>query len=315
MPRHDKYLLWAHDILHNDWGGTTPSVNAKTAAITSLYVPAFLRWQMLEVGDPTDRQHYTDLLHHARDEVMLDPSLDGTGFWNACTPEFTDLDSPVIFGAFSPGLQGDPSVRLQIDNMKRLSSDACLSAISPASSGKTVTTSGFALGQVCMGSAESLTKPLPMGSDDSWHRETSAMRVRWGDMESGGSVRWEVDEDLSDYSFLSFRVGQINHASPHTMTTVEVGLTTPSGMTSQTFSTNIEIYAQDDVSGALTSQTVNFIRTVRVPLEVFCDLGADIGEVEEVVITFPNDLDSRTVLVDSIEFTKAEDAMDAGQCL
>ena len=44
LPRHDKFLLWAHDISHNDWGGTLTTIDAKAAAIVSHYLPAFLRW-------------------------------------------------------------------------------------------------------------------------------------------------------------------------------------------------------------------------------------------------------------------------------
>jgi len=318
LPRHDKFLLWAHDISHNRWGGKLAADDPKTAAIISHYVPAFLRWQILENGDSSDRQRFMDLLHFDRNTVTLDPSLDGTGFWANTSPEYADLDSPVIFGDFAHGLKGDSHKRLQIDNMLRASPDACISAVSPASSSKVVTTTGFSNGQVCMGSSQNLTLPIPMGSADTWHRETSAMRVRWGDLESGGTIQWAVDESLSEYSFLSLRAGQINHASPPTMTTMSVGLKTPSGMVSQVFPVDVDLYTQDDFSvtvGAHTSQTVNFMRSIRIPLSAFCDQGADISDVEAVVITFPNDVDSRTVLLDSIEFTKADDEKDMGQCL
>ncbi|MBZ5714709.1 hypothetical protein [Nannocystis pusilla] len=318
LPRHDKFLLWAHDISHNRWGGKLAADDPKTAANISHYVPAFLRWQILENGDSSDRQRFMDLLHFDRNTVTLDPSLDGTGFWANTSPEDADLDSPVIFGDFAHGLKGDSHKRLQIDNMLRASPDACISAVSPASSSKVVTTTGFSNGQVCMGSSQNLTLPIPMGSADTWHRETSAMRVRWGDLESGGTIQWAVDESLREYSFLSLRAGQINHASPPTMTTMSVGLKTPSGMVSQAFPVDVDLYTQDDFSvtvGAHTSQTVNFMRSIRIPLSAFCDQGADISDVEAVVITFPNDVDSRTVLLDSIEFTKADDEKDMGQCL
>jgi hypothetical protein len=315
LPRHDKFLLWAHDISHNRWGGTSATIDAKVAGIISHYVPAFLRWQILENNDSSDRQRFMDLLHFDRNAVTLDPSLDGMTFWANTSPEYADLDSPVIFGDFAPGLKGDPDKRLQIDNMLRAVPGCTAPSVMPASSGETVTTLGFSVGQVCMGSSEDLTTPIPINVPDTWHRETSAMRVRWGGLEFGGSIEWSVDRDLSEYSFLSLRAGNINHASPHTMTTISIGLKTPSGMVSQTFPVDVDLYTQDDFSVASTSQTVNFMRSIRIPLSAFCDQGADIADVEAVIITFDNDVDSRAVLLDSIEFTKADDEMDIGQCI
>lgn len=58
----------------------------------------------------------------------------------------------------------------------------------------------------------------------------------------------------------------------------------------------------------------DFMRTIRIPLSNLCDLGADVSDVSEIVITFPEEDESRAVLIDSLEFTKASDIMEGGQC-
>lgn len=320
LSKHDKFLLWAHDILHNSWGGVG-TATPKAAAIESLYVPAFLRWQILEVGDPSDRQLFMDLLHYDRSLIMFDSSVDVDADWDQCLPEHTDLgEEPVIFGDFTPGLMGDPDARLQIDTMKRANPTACMSAVSPSSSSGGVTLSGFGSGQVCMGTSENLTIPIPMGSDEQPHQSTSAMRVRWGDQESEGTIEWEVNLDLSDYAFLSFRVGQIFHLSPESMTTIKVGIRTPSGMITQVFSVEVNVYTQDDQPVAPLAigsprHIGDFMRTIRIPLAEFCAQGADISAVEDVVVEFLAEANSRTILFDSVEFTKSADSAEPGQCL
>ncbi|HNN43724.1 MAG TPA: hypothetical protein PKL10_15615 [Nitrospira sp.] len=316
FTKNDKFLLWAHSLDHSEWGGSG-APTSRASAIISYYVPAWMRWQFLANGDPEDRQAFTDLIYYDRSAVSLDSSLSGSGFWDSCDPEFDDLDGPVIFADFLPGNKTDAAVRLQVDNMSRDSPTPCMSSISPSSSSESVSLTGFGTGQVCMGASEELIKPYPMSSKDAPHRATSAMRVQWGDADPGGTIVWDVDADLSDYSFLTLRVGQVNHFSPHTMTSIDVGIFAPVGMSTVSVFESVDLYTQDDFLPGMgvTSRAIDFMRTVRIPLSEFCAQGADITQVESVVISFNNDVDSRTVLLDSIEFTKALDVEDDGQCL
>ena len=322
LPEQDKFLLWAHDILHNDWGGGPSVPTAKAGAIESVYIPAFMRWQILGNGDPLDRELFADVVHYDRSSVSFDSSLEMTGFWDQCAPEFMDMDeTAVIFGDFSPGLKGDPDARLQVDTMLRTSLTACSSSVSPSSSSASVVltglTSGATTSQVCMGSTLNLISPVPTISnrDEREHIAASAMRVRWGDTESGGAIAWTVDEDLTDYSFLSLRVGHIDHLSPEAMSTINVGIVT--GV--ELFSVDVNVYTQDDSPASSLEafpprDVTDFMRTIRIPLSNLCDLGADVSDVSEIVITFPEEDESRAVLIDSLEFTKASDIMEGGQC-
>lgn len=325
LNKHDKFLLWAHDVPHNDWGGTSFGVQAKAGAIETFFVPAFLRWQILMNGDPDDRQLFTDLVHYKRSDVATNlPSGlmgDMSSFWNGCCdPEFEDLgETPVIFGDFALGIKNDSGARLQIDTMERASHGCSSTSISPSSSTGMVTVVGFGADQVCVDESNLLIQPVPLLFPPSpipaeyGHLGTTAMKVQWGDTEPEGSIEWEVDQDLSSYSFLSLRVGPINHLSPRSKVTLSVGLNTGTMMGTQTFSVDLDVYTQNHEGvGAFR---VDFMRTVRIPLSVFCALGADISQTNSVVIDFPPDVESRAILLDSIEFMKAADIMESGQCL
>ena len=325
LPKHDKVLLWAHDVLHNEWGGkvTSPAFDdGKADSIEALYIPAFLRWQILETGDPADRQLFTDLVHYDRSAITWDASIDIISFWNSSEPEFGDLEeTPVIFADLTLGLHDDNNARLQIDTMRRSSFASCVSSVSPSSSGEAVNIGFLDPTQVCMGSPRNLIAPVPSGVNEDAHQATSAMRVRWGGTESGGQVAWGLDAgDVSDYSFLSFRAGQIRHLSPDSMTTLRVGLVTlTNGNDKDSFSVDVKIYTQDDEpSGNLSNSPIfatDFMRTIRIPLSDFCALGADVSQVLEIVISFPEEDESRSMLLDSVEFTKHADSMDLGICL
>ena len=274
--------------------------------------------------DPLHGKRFSDIVYYDRGFVSFESSLEVGGFWEDSSPEFEDLnETAVIFGDFSVGIGGDQSARLQIDTMSRSSLTACASPVSPSSSIEVVSLDGLTTGltssQVCMGSTLNLIDPVPvvLNRDEREHQATSAMRVRWGGSESGGSISWTVDRDLTDYSFLSFRAGHIDHLSPESMTTLSVGIVTVDGQSDASFSVDVNIYTQDDPSDIQMSvvYVTNFMRTYRIPMSVLCDLGADVSDVLEIVIAFPEEEESRSILIDSLEFTKSAGSMEPGRCL
>lgn len=318
LPSSDKILIWAHDVLHKEWGGYPDTLSSsKAPAIESLYIPHFLRWQILEIGDSADRRPFTDLVQHDRTSIVWDPSIDNSNYWQSCQPEYDDLDeTPVVFANLTLGTHGDPGARMQIDTMTRSSLQSCVSAVSPSSSGENVTVNLSSPSQVCMGSASDLITPVPLGDYESTHPSTSAMRIRWGDNEDGGQVSWALaTSDISEYSFLSFRAGQIRHLSPDSKTTIAIGLITPNvSNRKELFSLEVDLYTQDDQPSGTAIYANDFMRTIRVPLSDFCSLGADVTQVDQIVFSFFNEEQSRSILLDSIEFTKSADSDDLGIC-
>jgi hypothetical protein len=122
---------------------------------------------------------------------------------------------------------------------------------------------------------------------------------------------------MTRYSHLSFRLGQIFGKSPDTSTAIRIGLETPLG--GQLFSVDVPVISQSnedvDETFSMTGRIVDFMRTVRIPLSEFCELGADIEQVDAIVLSFSDDVDSRSVLVDSIEFSRPTDDDEPGICL
>lgn len=321
LPTHDKFLLWVYDAPHNVWGGTTvPSDLAdereKAELIEEIYIPAFLRWQFLAPGDSADKDLFINLVRNGSSASDFPTELDELDFWDDSSPEYQDLDErPLIFGNFTPGLKGDPAARIIVDTMKRPGFDQACNPLSLSTLGENVSFSGLSNTQVCLGRTIELIQMPKMNEDE--HQSTSAMRVRWGGTEAGGSVRWVVNRDLTKYSHVSFRLGQIFGKSPDSSSTIRFGLeTAPSG---QVFAVDVPIIPQsnEEVNEAttMTGHVVDFMRTVRMPLSQFCDLGADVSQIDAIVIDFPGGgNDSRSVLLDSIEFSRPTEDDEAGRC-
>ena len=265
-----------------------------------MYVPAFLRWQLLAKDVATNRGRFTQLVDSVADKdaypgVLLSETL----AWDAIQPQFMELaERPVLIGDLSVGACGDPTLRLQVDTMHRPGGPMPCDEqdIFPSTLGKNVSVAGLTGDQVCLSYATDFAPET---------HETEVMRVQWGGVLPAGEVRWQVELSLLGYSFLSLRVGQRRPLTspPETATSVDLLLRTEDEQgVSFMKSVRLRPILQQDVTTGGAS--ANLMRTFRVPLSDLAERGALLARTKELILRFPPEAVQREVLVDSIEFTK-----------
>jgi len=75
-------------------------------------------------------------------------------------------------------------------------------------------------------------------------------------------------------------------------------------------SLGLQVRQDDSEIDPVPSVITDFMRTVRVPLGDFCAQGLDLTTVTGISLVVPPSTQARTVLLDSLEFTRgSEDGM------
>lgn len=313
LAKSDKVLLWAYDVPHNAWGGkdfsqdnlnppipTGTQLN-KGRAIAGAYIPAFLKWQVLHRDPAMNRQLFTTLVKPTALVGEFPLAVQSPAFWSTDQPPFEELDGrPLIFADFALGSSDDALGPLQVDTMKRAGAVPC-GLLSPSSSSGTVVPSGLLPSQVCIGSAAELSSQF---SSPSEHHDTNVMQISFGDQLSSGRVRWSLAAPPVDFSFLSLRIGQ--SYDPAVPSAVEVGVILH-GQIDVQVSLGLQVRQDDSEIDPVPSVITDFMRTVRVPLGDFCAQGLDLTTVTGISIVVPPSTQARTILLDSLEFTRASE--------
>jgi len=329
----DKLLLWAYDVPHNAWGGVEPteildpapkpsdSQFEKGRAIGFWYIPAFLRWQVLGQDVLSNRSLFTALVKPSANLSEFPGGnvemigVQDPAFWQHLQPSFMELNErPLIFADFSLGATDGSVAPLRVDTMVRPALVPC-GSLSPASGNGSVMAidfEPFEPTQVCVGSAADLSSVFSTPGE---HHETSVMRITWGNQLSAGRVRWSLDTSLADFSFVSLRIGQ--SYDPAVPSAVEArivlhGTDQAAQPLDVPASLGLQIRQDDSELVQAPQKTTDFMHTVRVPLQDFCAAGLDLTTVDGLSIVVSPSVEERSLLIDSIEFTRAPEDGQTG---
>ena len=228
-----------------------------------------------------------------------DTSILIESFWSTILPPWAELMRPLILVNLSFGADSIDVSPLRIDTMVRALPEAC-GPLSPASGGGSVTLSTLDPLQVCVDDAMALAPP-------NLTHETRVMKIEWGDTSPAGTIHWSIAQNLADYSYLSLRVGNSHDSSVTTAFDLTVNLR---GLDDQGQPLDAPVslgpqIQQDDSPPPVFVPDV--MHTIRVPLRDFCVQGLDLTTVDQLSMGLPVSADLRSVLIDSIEFTRDPD--------
>jgi len=325
LPAADKVLMWAYDVIHGTWGGlipedqrpafcipppVTPTQVLKGQALASTYIPSFLDWQIL--GNTALREIFTDVTDFDVSASDFPLQVSDPIYWQSVDPEYLDLSArPLIYTGYTVPSDAESS-RLLIDTMTRADGDGC-KALSPSTLGLEVTVSGLNPAGVCIDRADALKRQMASSA-----HETDAMRVTWQSSTSG-SINWTIDQDASNFTHLSLRIGRtaVGAFDPEfTIDGVSVRLTSDVGGQVNQGTTLLERHIRQDRSAVnmLFPQQSEMMHTVRIPLRNFCAQGVDLEHITQLSLIFTaDDVLTQEVLVDSLELT-SNPADLAGGC-
>lgn len=344
FPPADKVLLWPFGTEdHYAWGGTPFEVPdplmdpcddlgqtmavARTRALASSYISAFLRWQIY--GETEQRRWFVDPTHYAAGASAFLPEIAGGGvlqdYW--CTlyedGRFDELgERPVMLAAFAQGADALLDHRLRVDTMWREGS--------PGTCGDPGHETALAEGFVIQNSEDPgedhlvATEPLGAFVSDSvcigqevWSQDmlgalignadTYRLHLEWADPSASDGVEWNLGQrDLASYSVMSLRVGRDNGVSTEPMS-VRVAFESECS----------EAPADCEGSGDISLAQLDYDRlihgggrrrlrhTVRFPLADLCVQGIDIQQMRALRILGTGDDQpaNAAISLDALELT------------
>jgi hypothetical protein len=293
-----KLLLWPYNVTHSAFGGydvnqMSSPTTARGQAIAAGFIPPFI--ELFVMGNEARYDIFTGA------ELPDELSSNVESWWGSLEPQFTELGGPVIPRDFVVDQRVTPGVRQTLDNFE--DGGAFISSLDA--------------GQTVVGSHSELAISSPAVGHFG-----NVLKVSWGDPQLGGDVTWELNDgmgkDLSDVSFFSLRIGQelppigsemcmLLMADPHRdALTLNVRL---EDLMSNTSEVSLGPIIQQDFR--MVSSPVKppycawsqFMQTLRIPMDNFCDPGFDIESVVSLTIEFP-DLEFETaIFMDTLEFT------------
>lgn len=290
-----KLLLWPYDVPHNAFGGFGFGLEGsdKGRAIAAGFVPRFL--DLFVMGNEAQHEIFTG--EQLPPEVFIEEE-----WWSYLDPAFTELGGPVIPRDFVVDQRANPGSRQSLDDFE----------------GGGAFSSSLDAEQTLIGLQSELADPESSGKHFS-----EVLKVNWGGLQLGGNVTWELDNgagvSLADFSFFSLRVGQ------------ELLLADPAvcalpAMDPRRDALTLNVRLEDSMSniaelplGPIIQQDARiveslqgnqscawnqFMQTLRLPMDSFCQTGFDIESVVSLTIEFP-DLGFETgVFMDTLEFTR-----------
>jgi hypothetical protein len=240
------------------------------------------------------------------------------------------LGRPLIFADYTQGITWNGASRFELDLFETapLTGRVCITeSVLPLSTmGGTVTVEETPDGMPAEVCQDSTTSLLTGYADEAFDaHDTGAMLVRWGGDLGGAAIRWSLldrgvtPREISTATHLSFRVGNVltdetaDCEEPLDEITMRVELRDTDLAPDQEgpFVTITPII--DPQSAIVASQTstscraAQFMHTVRIPLPDLCDheeyspLAVDF--LNELVFHFPDDDQTHTVMIDSLELT------------
>lgn len=324
LPAADKVLLWAYDVIHGTWGGQIPEVELPASCVpppvtptqvlkghmlAATFIPMFLGWQIL--GNTDLRSTFTRVTARDVSDGDFPPEVSDPLFWQSIDPEYLDLDMrPLIYADYTVPSDAE-SGRLLIDTMTREGVAGC-KALTPSTLGLDVEVSGLDPAMVCIDRADNLKRQMI-----STAHETDAMRVTW-EPSTSGSVGWTLDEDASDHTHLSLRIGRTaigSFAAEPTIEGIQVRLVSDVDGQIGTGTVILERLIRQDrslVSGLFPQQS-EMMHTVRIPLREFCAQGVELEHLTQLSLIFTQDVSMmQEVLVDSLELTRSPADVDGG---
>jgi hypothetical protein len=265
-----------------------------------------------------------DIYYSGCEDTMMDPCPLGQG-------PLQGLGRPLIYADYTQGVTWDGANRFALDFME-LGGPYCEDF--DAEPDLPVSTMGGAVVAeatpggddpvVCQDSTTSLLTDRDIAHESFDAHETGAMLVQWGGDLAGTTIRWSLRKqgvtptEISSATHLSFRIGNVLTEDEDTSCdepldefTMSVELRDdyvlanalgPSVTITPVIDPQaVEIVGLNDGNRCRAAQ---FMHTVRVPLDEFCDdnrLAVDY--LKELVFHFPDDDETHTALIDSLEFT------------
>ena len=330
----DKVMAWVYDVSHTEWGGDFPPPDPqdRRGVVLETFVPRFLRWQITKRDPDEARNAFTLLTDPAATQADFDsslPDLANPDLWADAEPFYSQLGRPPIYADLSEGVSDPGSLRLVVDTLARDAAVLCgdglpADFLSPSTIGADVVVEGMDPAQVCRGPAKELTADDP--NTDFGRHESQAVRVSWGAADPGGALRWNVAADVSQYTHVDLRVGQVVEelAAPDLCGPVDdepveltVELETQTGTATASAGTSLQQHAQLGALGGVipVCSASQFMHTVRIPMSSFCGQpGIALDSLEAVTLRFPDLPTAHRVLVDSIEFTRDPQDPDGTAC-